>query len=285
MKKPILTFIAVFWIFVLMLSNACSTSKTMEKTIPVAGYKLVWHDEFEGKQIDTAKWAFRTDVKHRSVQLRENVRLNGGILKLNLQQLTTPLRGKLATGAGIISKKQFKYGYYEVKSRLGDKIDDDNDGKTDEGWHHAFWAMAASIDAKGEVNTTYPPSRRTEIDCFENASTHKHAAENSIHKFTQHIIIWKADGKEFGRVPKSPMDIVAIPNFNANDWHTYGFEWTENAVTFYVDGKMTHSAPYAATQFEHDNLNIWITAMAAEWTGTDQENSAAEYDYVRFYSK
>lgn len=172
-----------------------------------------------------------------------------------------------------------------MKARLGDKIDDDNDGKTDEGWHHAFWAMAASIDANGEVNTTYPPSRRTEIDCFENASTHKHEAENSIHKFTQHIIIWKPDGKEFGRVPKTPNDIIAIPGFNANDWHTYGFEWTENAVTFYVDGKITHVASYPATKFEHDNLNIWITAMAAEWTGKDQENSSAEYDYVRFYSK
>ena len=145
--------------------------------------------------------------------------------------------------------------------------------------------MAASINDKNEVNTTYPPSRRTEIDCYENASTHKHTAENTIHKFSQHIIIWKADGKEFGRVPKTPMDIIAIPDFNANDWHTYGFEWTEKAVTFYVDGKITHIAPYPVTQFEHDNSNIWITAMAAEWTGTDQENSSAEYDYVRFYSK
>jgi beta-glucanase (GH16 family) len=270
---------------VFLVSNASSRSKENKKNIPVSGYKLVWHDEFEGKQIDTSKWAFRTDVKHRSVQLRENVSINGGVLKLNLHQLTTPLRGKFATGAGIISKIQFKYGYYEVRSRLGDGIDDDKDGKIDEGWHHSFWAMAASIDAKGEVNTTYPPSRRTEIDCYENASTHNHEAENSIHKFTQHIIIWKPDGKEFGRVPKTPMDIIAIPGFNANNWHTYGFEWTEKAVTFYVDGKITHVAHYPATEFEHDFLNIWITAMAAEWTGTDQENSSAEYDYVRFYSK
>jgi beta-glucanase (GH16 family) len=264
---------------------ACMSPKNLDKTAPVLGYALVWHDEFDGTQIDTATWAFRTDVKHRSVQLRENVGQKAGILKLNLHQLTTALQGKMATGAGIISKKTFKYGYYEVKSRLGDAKDDDKDGKTDEGWHHAFWAMAASIDAKGEVNTTYPPSRRTEIDCYENASTHKHEAENSIHKFTQHIIIWKADGKEYGRVPKTPADIIAIPNFNAHEWHTYGFEWTEKAVTFYVDGKITHVADYPATQFEHDSLNIWITAMAADWTGKDQENSSAEYDYVRFYAK
>lgn len=278
-------FIALFIASFSLFSIACNSTKKIEKSIPVSNYELVWNDEFNGSIIDTTKWAFRTDVKHRSVQLKENVTLGKGILKLNLFQLSSALQGKFATGAGIISKKQFKYGYYEVKARLGDKIDDDNDGKIDEGWHHAFWAMAASINDKNEVNTTYPPSRRTEIDCFENASTHKHEAENSIHKFTQHIIIWKPDGKEYGRVPKTPKDIIAIPGFNANDWHTYGFEWTENAVTFYVDGKVTHIAPYLATEFEHDNLNIWITAMAAEWTGTDQENSSAEYDYVRFYSK
>jgi beta-glucanase (GH16 family) len=285
MSHSIFKSISVFWVLAFVALNACSTLKNLEKTAPIAGYKLAWNDEFEGSQIDTAKWAFRTDVKHRSVQLRENVSVNAGILKLNLRQLSTALQGKLASGAGIISKKTFKYGYYEVKSRLGDKIDDDKDGKIDEGWHHAFWAMAASIDAKGEVNTTYPPSRRTEIDCYENASTHDHAAENSIHKFTQHVIIWKPDGKEFGRVPKTPADIIAIPDFNANEWHTYGFEWTDKAVTFYVDGKITHVAEYPATQFEHDNLNIWITAMAANWTGKDQENSSAEYDYVRFYTK
>lgn len=56
-------------------------------------------------------------------------------------------------------------------------------------------------------------------------------------------------------------------------------------INFYVDCKITHVAEYLATQFEHDNRNIWITAMAGNWIGKDQENSSAEYDYVRFYLK
>ena len=279
--KPISTFLLVLFIGL----NCCSAQKKSKNLIPLEGYTLTWHDEFNGSVIDTSIWAFRTDIKHRSVQLRENVCLKKGILKLNLNELKKPLKGKMATGAGIVSKKQFKYGYYEVRSRLGDKIDDDKDGQTDEGWHHSFWAMAASIDGKGEVNTTYPESRRTEIDCYENASTHDHLAESSFSKFTQHVIIWKADGKEYGRVPKTPDDITAIPFFDAGVWHIYGFEWNEKTVTFYVDGKITHIAEYPASQFEHDNINIWITAIAANWTGKDQENSSAEYDYVRFYSK
>ncbi len=285
MKYFTFRIISKFLILFFLGLSFCFAQNKSKNSIPVKGYKLVWHDEFKGSVIDTLMWAFRTDVKHRSAQLRENVSQKAGILKLNLHELTQPLKGKMASGAGIVSKKQFKYGYYEVKSRLGDKIDDDKDGQVDEGWHHSFWAMAAAIDSKGEVSTTYPDSRRTEIDCYENASTHDHLAESTLNKFTQHVIIWKADGKEFGRVPKTPNDITAIPLFDAGIWHTYGFEWNEKTVTFYVDGKITHIAEYPASQFEHDNINIWITAIAANWTGKDQENSSAEYDYVRFYSK
>ena len=93
MDKPILKLVSILLIGVFtMVLNGCSTPKEMEKSIPIAGYKLVWHDEFEGSQIDTTQWTFRTDVKHRSVQLRENVTLKGGILKLNLHQLTTPCK-------------------------------------------------------------------------------------------------------------------------------------------------------------------------------------------------
>lgn len=277
--------ISTFLIMLFLGLSCCSAQKKPKKLSSLEGYNLTWFDEFKGSVIDTSIWAFRTDIKHRSVQLRENVSLKKGILKLNLNELKQPLKGKMATGAGIVSKKQFKYGYYEVRSRLGDKIDNDKDGQIDEGWHHSFWAMAASIDAMGEVNTTYPESRRTEIDCYENASTHEHLAESSLNKFTQHVIIWKADGKEYGRLPKTPDDITAIPLFDAGVWHIYGFEWNENTVSFYVDGKITHIAEYPASHFEHDNINIWITAIAANWTGKDQENSSAEYDYVRFYSK
>ena len=108
MNRSIFKCVFTFFICLIIALNACSTQRNLDKIAPIAGYKLTWYDEFEGNKVDTTKWAFRTDVKHRSVQLKENVSLKAGILKLNLRQFTTALQGKMASGAGIISKRQFK---------------------------------------------------------------------------------------------------------------------------------------------------------------------------------
>ena len=251
---------------------------------PADTFELVFADEFDGDSLDLEKWAFRTDVKHRSAQLKENVRINGGRLKLRLREHQRPVEGKRASGAGIVTRERFRYGYYEVRARLGDGRDDDRDGRVDEGWHHAFWAMAARVEGD-TVGTTYPEERRTEIDCYENASDHKHAAESGLNRFTQHVIVWKENGKEWGRLPKPPGDITAIEGFDAGEWHTYGFEWDPARVTFYVDGAVTQVAEYPAETFEHDWINVWLTAISANWNVAGAEDSRAEYDYFRFYKR
>ena len=43
-------------------------------------------------------------------------------------------------------------------------------------------------------------------------------------------------------------------------------------------------ANYPANMFEHDMLNVWITAISAEWCLSGAQDSRAEYDYFRFYS-
>lgn len=251
----------------------------IQPTAALSGhYQLAFNDEFEGDYIDRSKWAMRLDKKHRSVQLAENLEVASGVLTLKLTLLDQPLSKKMvASGAGIVSLQRFKYGYYEVKAKLGDGVDDDNDGAVDEGWHHAFWLMAADVSAEGEVATTYPPSRRTELDVFENPS-------ENINEFQQHIIVWKPDGEEWGRLPKPPSDLVEPEKFSAHDWHTYGAEFTPDSVTFYIDGKVTKSTPYPVDEFTHDELNIWVTAISANWNNADPEPSMAVYDYVRFFT-
>ncbi|MET2985607.1 glycoside hydrolase family 16 protein [Aureibaculum conchae] len=278
-------------IFLFIIISGCksknnNTVATTDVTSIMAkdGYELVWSDEFN-KDLDTSKWAYRTDNKHRSIQLKENIQVKDGVLTLNLNVFDEPIQGKKASGAGIVSKKQFRYGYYEVRSRLGDGIDDDNDGKTDEGWHHSFWAMAAVIE-NGEVGTTYPGIRRTEIDCYENPTEHLGEPEqNGLNNFTQHVIVWDETGKEWGRLPTPPTDVTSLQNFDASKWHTYAFEWDEKEIKFYVDDKLQKVAHYPANKFVHDKINIWLTAIAANWNDDDQEKSMAQYDYFRFYEK
>jgi beta-glucanase (GH16 family) len=278
MKKTLM--IAVASMFII-------SCKTQEKEPAfLDNYTLEWNDEFETDQLDTSKWAFRADNKHKSVQLRENVSVKDGSLLLNLNIHEEAIDGKNASGAGIISKRRFKYGYYEVRSQLGDGKDHDGDGKIDEGWHHSFWAMAAEINDKNEVSTTYPGIRRTEIDCYENPSSDgNHKKGSRLNRFTQHVIVWDEEGKEWGRLPKPPTDITVLEEFDASQWHTYGFEWSESTIKFYVDGNLNKIADYSSKDFAHDDINIWLTAMAASWTGNDQEKSVGRYDYFRFYKR
>ncbi len=239
-------------------------------------FVLAFSDEFDGKKIDEDKWFYRTDNKHRSVQLKENVEIGGGMLTLRLRALETPIKGKKASGAGIISRERFVHGYYEVRAALGDDTDDDKDGKGDEGWHHAFWLMAADPAKDTTVATTQPSSRRTEIDVYESVSEKQDS-------FVQHIIIWKPDGKERGRLPKPPGDVFRQKGFKKSDFHTYGCLYTPEKVVFFVDGKESHSTPYPIGKFEHDPMNIWITAISANWNTDGADPSIARYDYVRFF--
>lgn len=241
--------------------------------LDLSKHTLTFNDEFDGHSLDLTKWAYRTDVKHRSVQLRENVHIGKGLLRLDLHRLDKKFRGKMATGAGIITRDRFKYGYYEVRAKLGTgKVD----STIDQGWHHSFWAMASVIEGDS-VGTTYPGLRRTEIDCFENS--------NNLNEFTQHVIIWKPNGKEYGRRPVPPADHTVIEGYEASDWHVYGFDWSPEKIVFYVDGQVSRIGEYPAAQFTHDDINVWLSAMSANWCSKHQKNSVAYYDYFRFYTR
>ena len=274
--------------FAVVSMTVCAGS---ESTGVPDGYALAWTDEFNGDGLDLERWAYRADAKHQSIQRSENIRVADGVLRLDLTPLETPIRGMKNAGAGIVTLERFHYGYYEVRARLGDGIDHDNDGKVDEGWHHSFWAMYAKpmpdADPPGSITTTYPDERRTEIDCYENAD----GGADAYNGFTQHIIIWKPDGKEFGRRPRPPADHVKPgqgpdgESFDASAWNTYAFEWTREGVQFFVNGRKTVFGSYPAEEFEHDRINVWLTAIAAEWCDKDPEQSMAEYDYFRFYRK
>ena len=249
-------------------------------TEPLA-YQLSWNDEFNGTSLNTNDWWYRADEKQQSIQLPSNVEVQGGELILNLTPLATPINGFNAAGAGIISQQRFQYGYYETRSKLGDGIDHDNDGKIDEGWHHAFWAQYAEGDGNGNVGTTFPPQRRTEIDGYENGSS------GNIGRMSQHVLVWNDQGVITEKIPSS--DITINPPGTEFDWHTYGFEWTPQEVRFYVDDVLTKVAVYPADQYEHsEGINLWLTAISTNAeanNGPGQELSEARYDYFRFYEK
>jgi beta-glucanase (GH16 family) len=164
------------------------------------------------------------------------------------------------TGAGVISKQAFKYGYYESRFKVPPGA----------GWHTSFWMM--KHDGKGGTGTNVSAQ---ELDVCENDSVNLTNYGVNIHK-------WNPPPHK-GMGHKN----VATPDLSA-DFHTFGCEFTPETVRYYFEGKLVQTV--AVMNFAHGDQHIWLTTIASHLGKTKAVDdtklpAAAEYDYVRFYQK
>ena len=239
-----------------LLALASTLAAQTVLTRPIGDCKLKFQDEFNGTRIDTTVWHYRTDSKHWSTQTPANVSLADGMLNLNVKKET--LQGMEYTGAGIITKKGFRYGYYESRFKIPK-------GK---GWHTSFWLM--NYDP---VNaTTFNPNAYQEIDICENNSKNATAYSTNLHNW--HDFHWSVGGKSIG----TPV--------LRDDFHIWGCDFSPTELRYYFDGKLVNTINPARQK--HGDVSIWLTTIASSLGGTDTVDqaalpSAAVFDYVRYY--
>ncbi|MGC4051173.1 MAG: glycoside hydrolase family 16 protein [Paludibaculum sp.] len=239
----------------LLAITACLLS-TAASAAPPEGYKLKWADEFDGPKVDGSKWNFRTDSKHWSTQRPENVVQEKGRLVLLLKK--EEAGGMHYTGAGVISKPTFRFGYYESRFRV----------LTGKGWHSSFWMMGH--DGSGSTATT---ATALELDVIENDSIDLTSYGVTTHK-------WQGQHTSHGH-KKVPISTLA-------DFHVFGCEYTQTSVKYFVDGTLVQTVDLS--QMPHSDLSIWLTSIASQLGKTDAVDDSklpgrVEYEYVRFYEK
>ena len=223
----------------------------------LAGYVLAWQDEFGGDKLDVQKWDYRTDSKMWSTQVPGNVSVGNGTLRIALKK--EPAGGKDYTGGGVISKRAFKYGYYEARFKCPP-------GK---GWHTSFWMMFH--EAAGGTGTK---QARQEIDVCEQDSIDPNSYGANLHTCSpQH--------KSFGP------GRIKTPDLSA-DFHVWGCEFTPTEVRYFFDGKEVGKRD--ANVMQHGEQHIWLTSIASPLGGTKAVDDTklpgtAQFDYVRFYEK
>ncbi len=244
-----------FCLFGVIFFSQCIVAQPSKVSFPDGSrYKLAFHDEFNGNRLDLDKWMYRTDSKHWSTQLPENVSLSDGFLYLNVKKQKS--LDKEYTGAGIISKKLYRYGYYESRLKI----------PPGEGWHTSFWLMG--YDGKG----TGASATALELDIFENDSKSKFGYHDNVHR-------WKGKHEDQGKW-------VVTPDLSA-DFHTLGCEYSATEVKYYFDGKLVRTTDLS--KMPHSDLNIWLTTIATfigDTKAVDETKlpSAAIFDYVRYYT-
>lgn len=251
-----IVFVVCWALSTLGLAQTSATQPTLKNpSDALPGYGLIWADEFNDGKLDASKWNFRTDSKMWSTQKPENVSVADGKLRLTLKK--EKAKGKEYTGAGVISKQEFKYGFYEARMKV----------PAGAGWHTSFWMM--KHDTSGG---TAPKVTCQELDVIENDSVHQQSYGVNVHR-------WKGKHQAFGG--KS----VKTPSLS-EDFHVFGCEFTPKTVKYFFDGALAQTVD--VSKIEHGEQHIWLTSIASSLGGTkavDDEKlpGIAEYDYVRFF--
>ncbi len=224
---------------------------------PPAGstWKLVWGDEFNGREVDGKKWEKVGDgPRRRALWLKECASLDG---KGHLI-VVSKKKGKKYASGGVRSRGRFKhgFGYYEIRCTVPDEV----------GTWAAFWLYDRCVGKVGNGGTD-----GAEIDIFEAVWRGQDKVNIALH--------W--DG--YGKAHRSSGWVVPTPGLNKG-FHTFGLNWTPAEYVFYYDGKeIKRTSAGGVCQVP---LYVKVTTEIGKWAGDITKANLPDtsvVDYVRVY--
>lgn len=299
-------------------ASADSTASTTSLPSSVAsGYKMTWHDEFDGNKLDTTKWGYQYgcfDPAQRSqvnyTDSPENVSVQDGYLNLTARYSPTKTKWdgtqipRTCKDGSTVYDAPFTSGMITTKTKDG-KVLYAAPGTgfyaeariklpTARSSWSSFWATGTKGGWPGNG----------EIDVFESKGYDPSFLMSNIHtprvgnpkKTQQH------QGMMHGDTATSQ-----------SEFHTYGVLKTADAIEFYFDGQMTHrvkmqdmkgaSNPFADPEnglvlklnqmvggsylAKHDNWSdktfVDASKFADDYKSADGAGSTMYVDYVRVY--
>ena len=240
------------------------------------GYTLVYSDDFESSTINDDRWNVN-DIEiptyGASPSLMyyrpRNVLLYGGNMTLSTYYGTD---GFVSGWVDSHNKLKLQYGYVEVKAKF----------RTAPG----YWVKMMLTDHYDRNDTV------TQIDVFNSLASkqtifasvgemdqvtyYRHYTEFIEPAYEDYRAGQLADGKEL----------------NEEEYHTYGVEWTDNYIRFFIDG-----VPYGTvetTDGKHDYLNkeLYLSFFTGvELTDQETNNEVAQWpasfdiEWVKVYQK
>ena len=256
----------------MVISTMGITTHSMNKVVnaaPTTSSTLVWSDEFNGNSIDTSKWGYEigtgsngwgNNEQQYYTNRTDNAYVSGGALHIRAKRESYGGRNYTSARLNTNGKFTFTYGYVEARLAL----------PSNQGIWPAFWMLGANIGSVG-----WPSCG--EIDIMEAIN-----AENKTYG-TCH---WNANGHaEYGK-PTS--------NFDITQYHTYGLQWDNQYIRFFVDGNKFYEMYIANNTGDTDEFHrpfylLLNVAVGGNWPGFSINDSAfpqeMKVDYVRVYQE
>lgn len=244
------------------------------------GYHLVWHDEFdEGPLLDPAHWTHEVQksgwvnnelqnyVNHQTSSGNKVTEVQDGALHIHcFKEGGKIYSGRVYAHVGT----GWQYGWFEARINLPK-------GK---GTWPAFWMMPVGNDWN-----TNPWPMCGEIDIMEEVGCVPNEVSSSIH--TQ-------DYNHTMNTQKTHAMTIAKAE---GEYHVYALEWTEDAITTYVDGKVQLAVKKSALGSGHNQwpfhyafYPILNLAWGGDWGGMKGVDESAlpvtmSVDYIRVFQK
>lgn len=265
----------------IIIESPIASTSTPDVIPQYDGYKLLWHDEFDGNSLDTDIWNYEPhEPGWTNNELQEyttseaNVFVREGHLIIKAIKTIDP-NGKDYYTSGKVTthnKKDFTYCKIVVCARV----------PKGQGLWPAIWMMPKDESYYGQ----WP--KCGEIDIMEVLGNQTDIAYGTVHYGEPHA-------------QQQGVYKLAAGTFNS-EFHEFSVEWEPGEMRFYIDGNLyktvndwftavsggeekPYPAPFNQPFFVQLNL-----AVGGTWPGnpdetTDFSNAEFEIDYVRVYQK
>ncbi len=252
-------------------------------------WKLVWHDEFDGPELDLSKWSFRLNFwgKRFDAFTDQGIVFDGNS---NIELHRTEKDGyyvspQLQTGALSFDnpaevqenpwghnsfwplapldtpKFMHTYGYYECRCKFQ---------KDPKRWWSAFWVQAPATGTH-----PYPEYCGIENDIMEYVKENNPTTGNIMGGYGTNFV-------EEGRVEY-------FLDKTEDDFHTFAMDWSEDGYVFYCDGKeVSRASEHVSRIPQFILLTTEIQGYrknCPEKVGDKFEDDAFIVDYVRVFDR
>lgn len=244
-------------------------------------WELIWQDEFHEKKLDETKWniLIRETSKHNELQyyIPEEVYVHMG--NLRIQSSKRDYGNKHYTSGRLDTKDKLSvtYGRFEIRGKL----------PMGQGIWPAYWLYPQNRDwgmeylmklAVRNGDEKIIPELRpwyTEIDIMEVLGH-----EPKVFYATFHYCSFQGDAKSSSKK-------YLMKESLADDFHIYALEWEPDAIRWYIDDILIHTAKEGIPHTPH--FLILNTAIGGTWPGSpDTTTTFPQYhdiDYVRVFQR
>ena len=243
----------------LLLAHSSAHAAAWDKP----GWQLTFQDEFDGVEVDAAKWVKRYKWGEAQINgelqayVDDALQVQNGILTIVGDRRTATYAGQtFQYASGVLcSVLEQMYGYFEARLKV----------PAGQGMWPAFWLLGKN----GSTGVN-------EIDIHEILGQQPSTVYMTVHWGTDYSAGHQSDGSSW-----------VGPDFSA-DFHTFGLEWNPDSIIWTIDGverkRHTGAGVPQVEMYLIANLAIGGTWPGAP-DGTTPFPGLYQIDYVRAYTR